>query len=255
MTDAEEWPPRSPLKTLLSSPSGRKKYRDYQESGPLPTSPNKLLGSPSLLEKLRAARADRDHEILQTGQVREEEDDEETIQLKLQVIEAKLKLKKLQKAKELEGARPTSSATSSVVSTGAIPKLEVPHSPTRKPYTAQLSKSPSRVLLGIDKGISAADVSLKRVKTTNGSPTKPKVHHVEPYPSRVSALSSQNTSRPSSATSTPAAKSFSERMEELRSREMEREQKDTAVSEMRGECQKSPRKEMDLPCKVLQGFW
>src|SRR5690349_4833007 len=110
MTDPEEWPPKSPLKALLSSPSGRKKYREYQDLGPASTSPDKLLGSPSLLDRLRAARANRDHEILQPqhGQLEEdEEEDEETLQLKLQAIEAKLKLKKLQqqKAKEAENTR------------------------------------------------------------------------------------------------------------------------------------------------------
>jgi len=235
MADGGEWPPRSPLKALLSSPSGRKRYRQHQHAEGPSTSPNKLLGSPSLLEKLRAARANRDHEILQPeqGPPQEEDDDdddEETLQLKLQAIEAKLKLKKLQqqRARHSDSVEPQSS-------------VEVALSPTKRPVAPSLPKSPSRILLGIDKGLNAADVNLRRAKTINGSPTKSKkrIHHVD------SRNPNPTFSRPSTAASTPAPKSFSERMSEMRDRHQDRERKHSAVQNARSSHFTLDKKELD----------
>ncbi|KAK5320444.1 hypothetical protein LTR70_004527 [Exophiala xenobiotica] len=242
MADGEEWPPRSPLKALLSSPSGRKRYREHLDLEGPSTSPNKLLGSPSLLEKLRAARANRDHEILQPEQrpPDEEDEDEETLHLKLQAIEAKLKLKKLQqqRARDSENVRPQSSATT-------ISRLEVPLSPTKRSAAPSLPRSPSRVLLGIDKGLNAADVSLRRAKTINGSPTKKRVHHIESRIANPRSSSTQASSRFSTAASTPAAKSFSERMAETRNREQDRERKQSAAQSARSSHFKFDKKELD----------
>lgn len=205
------------MKALLSSPNGRKKYQEYQESGLISQSPNKLLGSPSLLERLRAARTDRDLGSLEKSQSRtdeDEEEDEETLQLKLQAIEAKLKLKKLQaqKTRDIENVRPND--------VERAPKVEVALSPTRR-TAAALQKSPSRVLLGIDKGRTADDVSLRRTRTIHGSPTKKQVHHVD-------ARLSRPTSNTNNAQAAPA-KSFSGRMAEMRDRETTREQKSSAA--------------------------
>lgn len=225
MSEAEVWPPRSPMKALLSSPSGRKKYRDYRESGVKTISPSKLLGSPSLLEKLRAARADRDYEILETSSVHDdEEEDEETLQLKLQAIEAKLKLKKLQqqKARATENVRP-GSMESAV--TSASSRLEVASSPNKR-VAPTLQRSPNRILLGIDKGLHASDVSLKRAKTINASPTKKQRPNDAPEFVRRPSIFTQ--CRPSTASTAPA-KTFSERMSEMRDREADREKKTSAV--------------------------
>ncbi|OLN85141.1 DNA replication licensing factor mcm10 [Colletotrichum chlorophyti] len=111
----------------------------------------------------------------------DEDEDEETLQLKLQEIQARLKLKKLQSAKEkTAGAisprrktpppaqpRPTSRGLGLGANRPASrpdpqAAIEIPVSPVRKIQAAQPKTSPSRVLLGIDKGLKAADVSLKR---------------------------------------------------------------------------------------------
>lgn len=234
MTDAEQWPPRSPLKTLLSSPSGRKRYQDYQTSSLAAISPNKLLGSPSLLEKLRAARADRDADFLEPQKVQEEnseEEDEEILQLKLQAIEAKLKLKKLrqQKAKDAGSVRPQSSSSSATQSGTFSSKVEVALSPTKR-ITPSIPKSPSRVVLGIDKGVSAADISLKRPRTVNVISSSQRTHHVESRFSRPS--STMQTSRSVNFTDTPV-KSFSERMANMRGMEKDKEEKRFATHNAR----------------------
>ena len=114
-----------------------------------------------------------------------EEEDEETLKLELQRIEHQLKLKRLQKAKE-KAAGNTSTATAEEGKPSprpsALPKnnkrstfqkdenvrpekaqpVQVPASPVRRPQTSQDQTSPRRVQLGIDKGLKARDISLKR---------------------------------------------------------------------------------------------
>ena len=120
----------------------------------------------------------------------DEDEDEETLQLKLQELQAKLKLKKLQSAKAKGAKEPDFSAakkrteelysmTSSNSSRITAPQTggvrdenvqptahsypEVPASPVRRPQASQqVQTSPRRVQLGIDKGLKATDVSLKR---------------------------------------------------------------------------------------------
>lgn len=116
----------------------------------------------------------------------DEDEDEETLQLKLQELQAKLKLKKLQSAKakskemDISGAKRrteelysmTSSNSSRISGQSGINDEnlrpasqvypEVPASPVRRPQVSQQHTSPRRVQLGIDKGLKAMDVSLKR---------------------------------------------------------------------------------------------
>lgn len=241
MSEAEVWPPRSPMKALLSSPSGRKKYRDYRDSGVKVTSPSKLLGSPSLLEKLRAARVDRDHEILETAHEQvDEEEDEETLQLKLQAIEAKLKLKKLQqqKARATENSRP-GTMESAITSSS---RLEVALSPSKRAVVPGLQRSPNRIVLGIDKGLHASDVSLRRAKTINASPVKKQRPQAEPEFVRRSSIFTQ--CRPSPASTAPA-KTFSERMADMRGHETDRAKKVSAVLDSRSSRFKLDKAEMN----------
>ncbi|GJC81352.1 DNA replication licensing factor mcm10 [Colletotrichum liriopes] len=111
----------------------------------------------------------------------QEDEDEETLQLKLQEIQARLRLKKLQSARERtagavsprrrspppQQTRPTSRGLG-LGANRAAPRpesqatIEVPVSPVRKMQPPQPQTSPSRVLLGIDKGLKGKDVSLKR---------------------------------------------------------------------------------------------
>jgi minichromosome maintenance protein 10 len=112
----------------------------------------------------------------------DEEEDEEMLELKLQAIQARLKLKKLQAAKALR--RTTSTQGLGAGDGGGMREVplqsklaavrdrldkqasrdvvQVPASPVKKQSTSDLQTSPQRVLLGIDKGLRGADVSLKR---------------------------------------------------------------------------------------------
>ncbi|KAK5234096.1 hypothetical protein LTR47_004687 [Exophiala xenobiotica] len=227
------WPPRSPHAALLSSPSGRKKYQDNESF----RSPMKRSATtPSLVDRLRAVRKGHDLPMQEDDMQEDLEEDEETLQLKLAAIEAKLKLKRLQQNKARAGttgdsSRPSSShghgsTTSRTASAGpeAIPqpaRVEVQKSPTRRPQISQ-PKSPSRLLLGIDKGVRAADVSLRRANTTGGSSRRIQEpsSHTNRQTSRSSVFSSAR-----SAVSTENRKTFSERMTEAREREQSHEQR------------------------------
>jgi minichromosome maintenance protein 10 len=153
----------------------------------------------------------------------DDDEDEETLQLKLQAIEAKLKLKALQRARKAAEGSDTDSHVSSSrpppvasVRRTELPRpsadIEVPHSPVR-PRRPQLEpRSPARVLLGIDKGLRAQDVSLKR-----------------PAAGIAGGSSRSNSAR----SETPQIKSFSERMAESRNKEKEREEKESKVEKRR----------------------
>ena len=229
---AAQWPPRSPHEALLSTPSGREKYRQQQlqhrqQRSISPTSPSSRIRSARSIHALSAAslsRAVAADDVLFDGDLLDEdaegdddednEDDEETLQLKLQAIQTRLRLKKLQAAKAAAQAqRRNNAATASMVdlaattarnSTAAVASsnisagvplqsklaaardrmeaaqnnsnaVQVPASPVRRTTTmsghGQQESSPKRVLLGIDKGLKGADVSLKRApsrRTVNG---------------------------------------------------------------------------------------
>ena len=222
------WPPRSPHAALLSSPTGRKKYADIDRS-PVKRSAQ----SPGLLERLRAARANSD---ILSDPPEEAEEDEETLQLQLAAIEAKLKLKKIQQNKAKVDAerqtpapfssRPSSSAASAYGYTGRYggagrssgekENVQVMLSPTKRIIQPSEPRSPGRVLLGIDKGVKAADVSLRRAKNTidyNSRSREGGGGSLSRANSRSGALRSDR----SIPTGTPTgSKSFSERMTAVR---------------------------------------
>jgi minichromosome maintenance protein 10 len=199
---ASQWPPRSPHEALLSTPGGREKLRRLAERQSPSPSPSKLRSARSAAA-LASLHADLDDDL-------DDDDDEETLQLKLQAIQAKLRLKKLQSAKAQQKAGSTAgSDAGSLVSrpesrtagTGAEPSadvesqqgvplqsrlaavrdrndrqisqnsIQVPASPVRKvASTAALQTSPQRILLGIDKGRKASEVSLKRAPSMKRGP-------------------------------------------------------------------------------------
>ena len=208
-TNQPNWPPQSPVEALLSSPSARRKYERQRERDSVSPSPSKRR--PMSRE---ATQVDDD----------EEEEDEETLQLKLQAIEARLKLKALQRAKKAaETGDGESNASLSRSSTAAELRradivrpnanVQVPHSPIRNRRVQEEPKSPARVVLGIDKGLTARDVSLKR-----------------PGSGMTGGLSRSNSKR---AAEPPKIKSFSERIAEGRKKEKEREEHDTRAEERR----------------------
>ncbi|KAH9877145.1 hypothetical protein IAQ61_002508 [Plenodomus lingam] len=200
------WPPQSPAEALLSSPSGRKKYESRRERGSVSPSPSK-----------------RRPMSLHTTNDDTEEEDEETLQLKLQAIEARLKIKALQKKKAADSESFGSSAPSSSADNAQAARrpnmfqpaadIQVPHSPVRIRRAPEEQKSPARVLLGIDKGLKARDISLKRPGTGMSG--------------RLSRADSQRRCE------TPKIKSFSERIAESRIKEKEREDKEMKIETRR----------------------
>jgi minichromosome maintenance protein 10 len=167
----------------------------------------------------------------------EDDDDEETLQLKLQAIEAKLKLKKLRQAKARRdgradyssdaGSRPPTAASVRPESSRADSRSEVqvPLSPVRKERVVVEPPSPARVLLGIDKGLRAQDVSLKRASSTKSSTTG----------KASSSLLSRSKSLHSAtaAADTPRSKSFAERMAESRNKEKEQVARKNRIEQSR----------------------
>ncbi|KAK0707485.1 hypothetical protein B0H67DRAFT_602802 [Lasiosphaeris hirsuta] len=198
---ASQWPPRSPHEALLGTPSGRERLRRLAERQSPSPSPSKLRTARSTSElgakfggNLGGQPDDDDGE--------DEDDDEETLQLKLQAIEARLKLKKLKAAKAQKraaassldpgagnGQRPVSApgdaaemrelpiqskiAAARDRMEGMPPKsgVQVPASPVRRTQSAANATSPQRIVLGIDKGLRATDVSLKRVPGPRKTPS------------------------------------------------------------------------------------
>ncbi|KAG8423587.1 hypothetical protein J3458_000474 [Metarhizium acridum] len=183
-----QWPPRSPHEALLSTPGGRQRYRDMM---------NRTSPSPSPMRSARALAAITSSpgaglgiQLSRGGD--EDDEDEETLQLKLQEIQAKLKLKRLQNVKAKEKAASHRDGEADARSDPFLPspnrrarartpgadenvrpasqnQVTVPASPVRKLQFLQQQTSPSRVLLGIDKGLKAKDVSLKRAPSQKGN--------------------------------------------------------------------------------------
>lgn len=178
------WPPKSPRDALLSSPSGRKKYQEMLRR-------RENMGSPLKRFESTPNFGGKAGQLLSDGvDGHEDEEDEETLQLKLAAIEARLKLKQLQKSRgrpgtsdsALEDGDTTHSRPSSAVSFSSRSQdqglmsrnppsadlktqqdgVQVPVSPTRRQNPPAEPCSPRRYLLGIDKGLKGSDVSLKR---------------------------------------------------------------------------------------------
>ena len=185
-----QWPPKSPFQALLSSPSGRKKWKEYSERrsderSPSPSPMKKTVRDAAALQAMSVASSEEDPD-----------EDEETLQLQLMEIQAKLKLKKLQKqgkstsaSEEKENARSRSrspekqqarpSAHSPEPSRkverafmkprGLAPSamesgIEVPLSPAKERSEPQEQMSPARRRLGLSAATKASDVSLKRAR-------------------------------------------------------------------------------------------
>lgn len=251
MASGPRWPPRSPHEALLSSPSGRRRLRQYQDR----TSP-----SPSPMKKRRA-------------KIEEEEDedceDEETLQLRLEALEARLKLKKLQqKKKKLKAAGKgldNEGPPGSRVASNNDPVLakdwkkltmermeslgigvEVPASPPRKHAPAQEVRSPGRVLLGIDKGLTGKNVSLRRypnAQTRDKSDVDPFTSTVRRGAPRESILPSSRKDLQEEHTSRP--KTFSERIAETRQKDKDDRARQNRLQKQRSTGFGIERRELD----------
>ena len=186
---APQWPPKSPHAALLSSPSGRKRAQDYQDRTSPSPSPRKGTTRQPILAQLErplryGAEPEKEHS---------EDEDEETLRLQLEVIEARLKLKRLWKRKRSAGAvlknegrnissqfSPLRNGDQDGSSKGNVPpsstyfevtsdNVQVPVSPRRSKGNEAQQKSPGRVLLGIDKGLKAKNISLRNPHSARGS--------------------------------------------------------------------------------------
>lgn len=152
----------------------------------------------------------------------EDEEDEETLQLKLEAIEARLKLKKLRAAKAKvagEGSNPSPSRRQARPRSPEPQKeyVQVPFSPVRKRQPTPEAKSPARVILGIDKGLRAQDISLKRAANARENTSR--------------FTSNRNRTEP--AAPAPKSKSFSERIAQSRVSTKEQKEKDERIQQSR----------------------
>ncbi|OTA08333.1 hypothetical protein A9Z42_0092700 [Trichoderma parareesei] len=238
------WPPRSPHEALMSTPKGRQRYREMMDQ----TSPSP---SPSMSTGRALASVMARSGALQEQMDDDDDDDEETLQLKLQEIQARLKLKKLQKAKEnaaqgrpdrrhsrsnsaasvlqaQRGARGTTPPTSENTRPSSQNNVQVPASPIRKVQAQSDPKSPSRVLLGIDKGLRAKDVSLKR------APSFRRTGSADGAVQRAFLQRSKATS-PSRTRSPEGVRplSFNERLASARIEEVSRAERQERISQLR----------------------
>lgn len=200
----------------------------------------------------------------------DDDDDEETLQLKLQEIQAQLRLKKLRKDKARAVQDPhTSSGQTSDADNGRTsrpdsasmgrpaqrikeirrtdmatrpksqpPPVEVPASPVRKAEPPPAQTSPSRVLLGIDKGLRGKDISLKRAPSFRRSSDDPGGSPGGGYlrSTRVSA-SFDDKSRP--------PLSFSERLKNARDEENVRQEQRQKSARARSTAFNVGREEME----------
>ncbi|PNP46765.1 hypothetical protein TGAMA5MH_01717 [Trichoderma gamsii] len=263
------WPPRSPHEALMSTPKGRQRYREMMnQTSPTPTP------SPSKSSRATASVMARSG-ALQEQMDDDDDDDEETLQLKLQEIQARLKLKKLQKAREnaAQGRHSRSnSVTSSVQPRRAVrgttptpeshPRpasqnmVQVPASPVRKVQPPQDPKSPSRVLLGIDKGLRAKDVSLKRAPSFRRPASIDRAGQ-RSYSEKPKAASPSGMSSPEGFRSL----SFNERLASARSEEVSRAERQERISKLRSsafvgigkeEMEEYKKNAVDIPDEPLQ---
>ncbi|KAF4945464.1 hypothetical protein FGADI_11966 [Fusarium gaditjirri] len=260
-----QWPPRSPHEALLSTPRGRERYRQMMTSpSPSPSKRARNLPSMNLM-----AEIEND----------EDDEDEETLQLKLQEIQARLKLKKLQAAKSKkseERVEKLHTTTSELVISTQVPNrsrrattptreplarqqshVEVPASPVRRVQEPSVQTSPSRVLLGIDKGLKARDISLKRAPSYRDSQTSTEIGQ-KGYLRR--SRSKTTGSGNSSFSSETRPMSFNERLVSARTDEAARVQRQKDIQKLRSnafsisqdEMEQYKKKAVEIPDEPLQ---
>ncbi|MCJ1473780.1 hypothetical protein MMC13_002431 [Lambiella insularis] len=234
--DGPQWPPKSPYEALLCSPTGRQRARNHPTRASPSPSPSKKSRTPLNSKSL-------EHRVVDDAENNEDEEDEETLQLRLDALEAKLKLRKLQakKAKQTPGVphRECEHQNQSSSTRTGIPvlssqqdeqqtkkgltsskysnELQVPLSPERRNTFKAEPRSPGRVLLGIDKGLRGHNVSLRRAPSLKAQA----LASDDPFGSNLLApASASRQSSQSSAAFQEAGrslqKSFSQRIAETR---------------------------------------
>ena len=218
--------------------------RQYQSRTSPSPSPLKRSSAPPNLRKFW----EQPEEQLDVGD--DGEEDEETLQLQLAALTAKIKLKKLQARKHKatglaakvedensemdqsvgkENTRPFPDNQDILEKPASVrPKsaaeIQIPVSPQRKRVVAEEARSPGRVLLGIDKGLKGKNISLRR-PVGEGCRKDDAPFTVTPC-TTSRATGSLNRSRAQQPTESARPKSFSERIAETR--QQDRTQKDRA---------------------------
>ncbi|KAK3316354.1 hypothetical protein B0H66DRAFT_561104 [Apodospora peruviana] len=266
---AAQWPPRSPYEALLSTPGGRERMRRMTERQSPSPSPSKLPRATSSLAS-RSGGKGLVMDLPDPFQEDEddEDDDEEMLELKLQAIQAKMKLKKLQAAKAQKKAASASDSESTrrrpepvVTETGSMRGLviqsklaaardrmeqrptqaavQVPASPVRKaPSTTNLqTTSPQRVLLGIDKGRKAAEMSLRQAPSLRKASEDGAGQQQGGYLRRAKT--------PTVPAEAPRPMSFNERLASVRAEEATRQEKQQRIQQIRTKAFAVDKEEME----------
>ncbi|KAI1100801.1 hypothetical protein F4804DRAFT_34066 [Jackrogersella minutella] len=262
-----QWPPRSPHDVLLSTPKGRERLRRMAErASPTPSPSKRSRLTPSLNGRPGNSRRNNLEEDEMDIDDDEDEEDEEMLQLKLQAIQAKLRLKKLQSAKAkkslggdtnltrsestpIPDVSVASRAQSQAELTRPRPALrsqsqaevQVPVSPARRAQTAQGDNSPSRVRLGIDKGIKAKDISLKRAPSFK----KTTEHHNGPQGGYLRRAHTPSLSTSELPTKQERPMTFSERLVAAREEDASRQKRRERINQVRSNAFELGRQEME----------
>ncbi|KAF6225796.1 hypothetical protein HO133_009798 [Letharia lupina] len=234
------WPPRSPHEALLSSPTGRQKIRQYYDRTSPSPSPLKIPSTTTNLGPMRRKLTPPDS----PGE------DEETLQLKLAAIEAKLKLKRLQQKKNKAGVSSSNfdcenrgkdqssrkenlpPPSQSRGTYGKVPlarpksatDVQIPVSPQRKHVAAEEAHSPGRVLLGIDKGLKGKNISLRRPQGAQAKDEDP-FRNTAPLSSVPRSVGLSRSSTVPQLDQSGRSKSFSEKIAETRQQDKARKEK------------------------------
>ncbi|PGH17809.1 hypothetical protein AJ79_00950 [Helicocarpus griseus UAMH5409] len=226
----------------MSSPSGRKRYQQMQDRR------HAARSSERNFDTTPYART-KANQLLEDGVKNdiEEDDDEETLQLKLAAIEARLKLKKLQQSKSkpkpssFEGepnsipgspsSRPPSrfliERKRKAANISQQENIQVPVSPSKRVAPTTEPVSPRRIVLGIDKGKKGSEVSLRRPPSskTTGRPASAIGGYRDEALLRRGHNNTPRGSGLSSEEGLQRPKSFSERIAESRSADRSKREK------------------------------
>ncbi|KAH6690687.1 DNA replication licensing factor mcm10 [Plectosphaerella plurivora] len=223
--DEIQWPPRSPRDVLLSTPGGRERLRQIA---------NRTSPSPSPLKKSAVASKPASFDDALDDDD-DEEEDEETLQLKLKEIQARLRLKKLQSAKTKKDGEASAPSPAPPPQPTRGPVV-IPASPVRRSRPEPpLQTSPRRVQLGIDKGLTARDVSLKRAPSLRKDP------HAQTQGGAAQNFSgylqTSRTPNPQEAETASAARplTFNERLALSRDQEKELKEKRDRIQQARSQ--------------------
>lgn len=167
----------------------------------------------------------------------DEEEDEETLQLRLDALEARLKLKKLQQRKlraanfTEDSGRKHNGSNHQVPSVGArsSENVQVMVSPQKR-IVVEEAQSPGRVLLGIDKGLKGRNVSLRRPPSSRPNRMAEEEEEEDLFRDtrKVGPSGLKNTSHDHSVSGQPwnnGSKSFSERILDIRRQDNEKKER------------------------------